>query len=851
MFLEFSGSEDRNKKGGGGEGIGINIGGGGDKKVSPKGKKEDPPSASLPQSTPGGMVAYVIGRERIFQPNTLWYGNLEVHYEVDSEIKTDDVPETIGIGGGGGGGGPGNVSTGKVTSPKVNETKTVSGYDLDVHLSVCLGPDVHLLSVYEDNERVWDGHTSGARTPIDTISGKLIEKLVFYDGRNNQVLGAEIAGINPPNYVGIAMVICLAINNTDTFPQLSFEVARYPDHLNLGPGVNHNDDYDVNPMTAAYDIITNPWGGGAVSTGRIDEVSFTAAAVRLAEEGIFISIINQNPGTTPRQILDMIEDQIFGYIFEDPEDGLIKCRLIRWDLYDFDNAIRINESNISELRDLSKGSWVGAATKSVASFTSRENNYSEDIVMAQSPMVAGDTKSVEPARYSYPMAMTSEVAAKCLARDMIIFNQPTWSCEVQSNRVLANALPGDLVLLSWEEYQLEDIPFYVNKRSDVAGDVAIVTTLSELINFRDTVLFAFPETSLFDPPNTEPTSPISAQVISAPYWIQTRIYDDELYNKKIDICTPIYLVEPFNSIQTAFDVRMLNFPDQASPPVGEQPVVNRAALYSSVGQLADPITSLDGFANGIMASLTISGVLRETYMKTVGHGGVRRGEIFMFVDDEIMAFEMCDNLGAGVWELTNIHRGLLDTAPADHAAGTKIYITNGNWEDRIGMSFDIVPEYIPLFKFCSIVPDDKQKDEGLTYSDWEPDDRINRPLRPMAIEINGNRSATPFNCTASDNLVITWKTRSRNKIRKVPIFSDDTHEPEYYNNGSTQKHRVWITDSGGTDYNLGTTTDSPVDPDTLNVTVPATALGPGTLWVEAYNNWGASIQAEHYPINIT
>lgn len=813
------------------------------KRVTVQGDPGEPPSMGVPTSNPGGVVPYIIGRQRIFQPNTLWYGNLAVHTSVESEITSRTVEQVDD------GGAPANQPVTTIT-----ETEYVSGYDLDIHVALCLGPDVHLIGIYEDNNRIWQGDASGARTIIDAISGDAVHKAIFYDGRFNQnVGGGGEMTINAPGYVGVACVNLLEVNVLEVCPALSFEVTRTPNPLGLSNADNVNADGDVNPMTALADVIINKWGGAGTATNRIDNVSLTAAAVRLAAEGIFCSIINLEGGTSTISVIQEIEQLISGFIFEDPADGLIKCRLVRWDLYDFNNAILLNESNVSELRDFQKQSWVDAATKSVAQFTNREVEYTQDIVMAQSPMVSGSSREIEPATYAYPIAMSVDVASKCLARDMILYNQPSWAGEVQCSRVLADALPGDLVLFSWAEYNIENLPMIVNDRSDIAGDVAIVASISELINVNDTVLFAVPEPSLFNPPEKDPATPLSAKVMSAPYFIQVNAgYDDRIWTKRTQVCTPLYLVEAYNSIQSSFDVRMLNYPDQPSPPVGDQPTINREALYASVGQLPDPITALDGWISGKINSLFINGVIRKNYLKSKGLAGVQAGEIFLIIDDEIMSFEACENQGSGIWELTNVWRGLLDTAPAAHSAGSKVYVINNNWTDRIGMSFDIEPDYIPHLRFCSRTPDDKQVNEGLDYSDWTPDGRVNRPLRPVEIKLNGTRSTSSFPTTAGASITVSWKNRNRKSLKKIPILTDASQGLEDYDNGSSQGHRVYLVDSAASEYDLGTAPASPSGTTSKTVAVPSgVALGAGYIKVVAENTWGQSIQAEHYPILIS
>lgn len=816
------------------------------KKVTVQGDPGAPPKVGNPLSQSGIMVPYLIGRQRIFQPNAVWYGNLDLMYETETEVISREVNEVQD---------DGETALQPVTT--IQETNYISGYRLDVHLGLCLGPDVHLREIYLDGAKKWQGDASGARTVIS--SGAISDDdfwadFIFYNGRFNQTFnGGEIVGVNPPGYVGIAMLSISGANATDVFPQISVELERHPNPLVLSGANNVDANGDINPMTAAADVITNTWGGASVGIGYVDEVTFTAAAVRLAAEGNFISIYNQEVSSAA-EILEEIENQCLCKFHQDPETQIIRVQLIRYDLYDFDTCLRVTDSNMSVLRDFVKSSWAGAASRSAASFTNRSKDYDEDLLVALSPNVSGSSRDEETARYDYPLSMNATVASKCLARDMIIMNQPTWSGEIQGNRQMADLVPGDCFLLTSPEYNVEDLPCVVNTRSDIAQDVGVLISFEEIVNPNGTVLYAIPEPSLFVPVDKSPQSPTEAMVISAPYWIQVWAgYTDRIWTKRIKVCTPLYLVEAYNRTQVSFDVRMLNYPNIESATVGQMPTINRAALYASVGQLVSEIDEIDGWAKGIISSLNINGVVRPQYIKPTGTEGVREGSIWAFIEDEILSFEFAEDIGGGVWTLENVHRGLLDTAPAYHPAGTKVWIINGNWTDRIGMSFDIEPDFIPELLFCSVTVNEKQKDEGLLYTDWTPDGRVNKPLRPVATKIDASRgTGSPVNLARSSTHDVGWKTRSRNKIKKVALFADAAHPPEVANNGTWQTHDVYLVDSADVEWDLGGTTPSPADANLLNVTIPAgAAVGVGYIYVQAVGAFGKAIQAEHFAVNIT
>lgn len=815
------------------------------KKRSPK----EPPSAAYPQANTGTIIPYILGRQRVFDPKVLWFGNLQAKEKSTKKIKGAIVQEFDDQG-----------FPVETPTQSVEETTRVVGWRLDVHLGVCLGPNVHLLNIFIDNSKKWEGDASGARTVIGSSSvndNDFWADFIFYDGRYNQNFsgGAEIVGITPPNYVGVSIVSISGANATDVFPAIAFEVGVWPNPLTLAEEDNVSDKGDLNAITCAYDLIVNSWGGSGVSADNIDAVTFTAAATRIAEEGIFISIYNEEIGKQTDLLRD-IEDMCMCKFYEDMDDGKIKVRLIRYDMFDPDAADNLifDASNVSRMGSLAKESWVEATNKSVGFFVNREKNYNDDMIMAQTPMVTGSVRGSRVAEYDYPLCNDPEVTGKAFSRDIIMYNQPSWHGEFQCNRDGADLTVGQVFVLNWPENNVVGVPMYVVARRDIPNDVGVMVEFEELIDINGDVLFAVPEPSLFVPVDKNASSPVAAKVISSPYWVQSIIgYTDRGWDRRIRICTPIYLVEPYNKSQKSFDVKLLNYPNMESANLGDEPVINEEALYASTGQLVVAMSRTDGFSNGIISSILINGVVISRYLKSVDLEGVRDGSLFMFIDDEVLSFEGCVDQGGGVWELTNVHRGLMDTAPAAHNIGAKCWIVNGNWEDRIGMSFDVEPEYIPEFLFASRTPTGVQEDDGLLYTGWSPDERINKPLRPVATTLNGSRgSGSAVNVARSANVTVGWKTRSRNTTKKVAVFATGAATPEVAADGTWQTHRVYLTDSAATTHNLGATTSASANPNELAVTIPSgAATGAGYIWVQAQGKFGNAIQAERYPVNIT
>lgn len=806
-------------------------------KVTVYGTPDEPPAVALPTSQTGILVPYIIGRQRVSSPNVIWYGNLQPRWKERKETFTESITEYVNPG-------FGEIGYNQTTITETTViTKYIDGYNLDMQMGICLGPDVHLREIFLENVSIWSGNAGPAKTQINFSGNNFLRKdLFFYGGSFTQEPDDHLESVidtGVPGYVGLAYVVVRDIDATGSFPTLAFEVERFPNPLGLTDDQNRMGD-DINLATAVYDVINNAWGAGGVSSLKIDLDSFTEAALTLRSEGNACSIYTQNPGQT-LGTLRVLEEQADGTIFSDPSTDTIKFRLFRKNFYVVEDLPLFDESNVISVREFSKPAWESVVTKMQATYTSRKGNYSQASITALNPVANSGDLVENVASGSYPCSMTSDNTSKLVSRDLSYVGQPLPSMSIVANRKASELLPGDAIRFSWNEWGIENYMFGVTSRRVTEDkDNQVILSLKPLVDSISTVVFAPDEDSLFDSPNPQPNTPDQAEVFSAPYWISARSGYGPAFNAEITRAKPMFFVDRFNSYQTVYDVYVDNFPDQG------QVLLEENKNYCTWGLLANPITLAEGFSTGIIPTVDIASVTDDRGMVDVGNSGVRQGRIFVFIDDEIMSFEASDFLGSNTWRLTNVHRGLLDTAPQVHAAGARVLILNGDWTQVSTYLFQQPSGYTPTFRFVpKSLKGTGDVSTGLTYNDWEPDDRLDRPLRPHDTKINGSRSTSATNLTRGATANITWKARSRSRLQTVALQLDAADTVE-----SDQVHRVFIRDSADVVWDCGVTSGGS-DDNAKTITVPAgAAAGAGELWVQTETALNVSLFHEELLVNL-
>lgn len=773
-------------------------------------------SGNIPGSSIGSIVAQVLGRKRVPNANTIWTGNLrpikKVTYNTvitTEEIEVDGYVETI-------------------TTETTTITTTIEGYLCDIHMGICLGPEVVLKGIYVDNLRIWSGSIGPARTEaaigtnLTFLSGATI---VFSGGAFDQAPEPLVAMADYPGYVGIATILLKDVRVDLPMGNISFEVVRVPNPLALPDGVNRNGD-DLNTASAMVEVMTNEWGYGSIDIADVDVDNFTEAAEKLDTEGNFCAVkLDSESGIA--SVLSILQDQANAIVFQNPKTAKMQIALVRPDEISYGSALKLGPRNIIDLTEYRKSGWPDTVETLRGMFTSRDANYNETpVFMQNAASLSQSGRGKRTATIYYPFSPTRELTAALLARDMQQMAVPLYSFSVTTNREAAELLPGDVTVVTWPKYDLLNVPMLVAKVRKQDINYNTVSLGLRQLKLPDTAGYGIggdPYDPGFD---LDPKTPLACKILTAPYYMARQRNGINGYSLA-PVNFPIILPTPGNDYQSDFDVIIEN-----APGVPGDVTVSESCLYPTVGQLLVGISRFDGFATGIIPSLTIHDVINPLNLSQIDEDGVRAGELLAFIGDEIVSFEDATDDGGNTWTLTNVHRGLLDTVAADHAINAEIHIISGGGFTQVvkarfpypvGWTPDwvIIPNTLTQFG---------TKDIGFSTSSWAPDGvRTLSPPRPHNTKVDAQpRSSTPVTIVSGDSCTVDWFSRTRLAFG-VTLQLDPAESPEIKGTDS-QTHRVILVDSLGVEHDCGT---AAWGIDTLTFSVPAAAPGEGSIFVQA------------------
>lgn len=272
----------------------------------------------------------------------------------------------------------------------------------------------------------------------------------------------------------------LGVTSTDTWIRLSGEYTA---------GV------DMNPAHMIRECLTDPVWGMGYNEDDIDDVSFTASANALFDEGMGMSLLWDRQMPIEQFVQEIIK-HINATLYvgrRGDAAGKFVLKLIRAD-YDVEALPVFDESNIEKMEGF-KRVEIGELTNSVTV------NYWESVTgktastTAQDPALVQQQGAVINTTMQYPGFTNADMANRIALRDLQSLSTPLASCTVYTNTDAKELNIGDTIAVSWEDYGLILLPMRIT--SMVLGDGK--TNKIKMVLTQDT--FALPQQGVIVPPD--------------------------------------------------------------------------------------------------------------------------------------------------------------------------------------------------------------------------------------------------------------------------------------------------------------------------------------------------------------
>jgi hypothetical protein len=467
-----------------------------------------------------------------------------------------------------------------------------------------------------------------------------------------------------PAYRGMCYAVFkqLYMGTSSYLKPLAFVVRRCPNPFGQDSSVA-NIGGDANGALAVYDLLTSVDYGLGIPTARIDSTSFANAAATLGTEALGISM-QFDTQSSADQLIGEILRHIDGLLYTDPATGLWTIILARGG-YDATTLPLLTVDNVLTTPDFSRGSWSETTNLVTIKFLSRSNNFNTRVVRAYDAANVAVTGEVRPQTIDFNGIGSEAAAALTATRVLKTLSYPLSKIKIVTNRSAWAFRPGGLFRFTWVPLGIVNQVFRITRigYGELTEGKISIDAVEDIFGI-NSVAFVAPPSSGWINPVGSPLANFYERLAEVPLHILLTTATTAstaaalIYVMSMAAENPGTTAKVFDIWRDDgsgyFDTAVLG----SFCPVG---------LLSAIYPAITPATDPTGFI------LSATGGVDLVLLASCSSAELSQGKNLCMIDDEIMAWQNVAVHTDGTVTISGILRGLMDTVPAAHAAGAKVW----------------------------------------------------------------------------------------------------------------------------------------------------------------------------------
>ncbi len=637
----------------------------------------------------------------------------------------------------------------------------ISGYwyGLSMHMALCHGPVDAITEVMVGDKTAWSGEISGNETVSisnrslfggEEREGGVDGALTVMMGATDQPANAYLAGKTGQaiGYRGVASVLwqgLVAAMNPYIKPW-RFRVKRIPSAWNPSYADIAG---DANPAHILRECLTNrDWGMGYPEAD-IDEESFTRAARTLYDEGFGLSLLWSEETSIEDFVLSILR-HIDGTLYVHPNTGFFMLVLARDD-YDPESLMVLSPGNVIVMEEFSRRGWGELVNQVTVQY--RDGATDKDASVTIQDIAAIEMQGgVVAHTVRYPGISKAHLALRVAQRELRQLSSNLARLRLVANRQASKLAIGACFKLVWPEYGIDGAVFRIARidYGDYADGRVRIEAVEDVF-YLPTAAYAAPPPSGWTDPVSAP-APCPAQLLyEVPYWqvVKDLVGESPTLLSEIDANEGLVAAlgsrpSPDAFAYTAYEWRA--YPYDRWESAGSGAFAPTALIVGAMPQAAEDV--------------------EVTLSNAVDFGRVTAYDWLAVVDEEWMWVTGVDPDAGRV----TLARGVLDTVPLAHAAGSRLWFVAPHYLETQYVYGDLAQVIL-----CPRTPKGElEKDRAATLM-CPIDRRFIRPYPPGSITLNGVRYPT----VVAKDITIAWAHRNRiNQTAEIVRQTDGNITPE-------------------------------------------------------------------------
>lgn len=582
-------------------------------------------------------------------------------------------------------------------------------------------------SIYIDAPECFGGEKKegGIKGTVDLCSGELSQ------GKNNHLM--ELLGSLIPAFRRVGSVV---------LRQVYLGTNPYLKHWTWET-VHITKDSDCNPMWYVekaevgtdsmngvhiiYDLLTTNINPKKVAKSLIDDDNFRACADTVYAEGIGISIKFQSSANIEDFVGEILK-HIDGVLRTDPATGKIQIKLLREDYDTDDLPVFSLESGIKSIETFKRQDISQVASKITLKYTDLENWTTATLSLTDDALRAQQGSATIDETITMTGITNETDAAKILARERKSMMVPLLAVELVCDTKADSLREGDPFILNLPDEGLHSVVMRLTgkKIGDMKkGQITILAT-QDVFGVEDAI-YTPPPRQLYESPVNAPVAAEHRLWNEAPYYFVAQELGDAAA-QAVD-STSAYLFSACESPTPdsySYELQTL----EAGKWVTQDTPVDFAPIGFTVFPVKQEVVSVIEFEN------------------TVDFDRIEVGDL-MKIGDEFVEVNSISG-----FSLT-VNRGMLDTVPVAHTAGTMCMVLSGYMgidETERTINQTITAKMLPLTGKGQLDVDNAPSDAHQITG------RMHKPYPPGNVTVNGEYFP---DAVVGDSVAIAWAHRDR------------------------------------------------------------------------------------------
>jgi hypothetical protein len=625
-------------------------------------------------------------------------------------------------------------------------------YNVGVQLGLCRGQINAVRKIWIGDTEVWSGTVQDGTAVVnkptlfggdDFGNGGMTGTFRIHSGSTTQAVNSYLTPFQSPQpaYRGLAYAVWEGgyVGNSTSMKPWKFELQRFPNGLALTGGKEIVNSWDANIMNVIYELMTDSrWGFGFPSSD-IDTAGFTTAAETLYTEGNGFSMILDKPmdaGT----FLKELERQMDGVVYLDQTTGKWKVNLARGG-YDVDAITQIvrADGDIVKVKDWNPGTWEALVNEVHVEFNDRQRDYQGTFAKGDNSAGIKVQGRVEPVSLKYPGVKDATLANQIACREVRTMSRPLAKCTLEVTREFWDLNPGDVFAWTDDVIGHTKLPMRATRidLGTLEKGTITVSAVQDIFSYASGFNGDPQDTGWSAPTQDVEEIPANRHVVfEAPYGLVRR---DTQFPNTLDRIWAGGRLEDAPAISAKIYER-----NSSGTPSGAYRMAGEVFGWLLIGKLKaamneddlNPSTTTDV---QLEADDDVHADLLAAFSDTTASDVGSNLQNLLLVDDEFFAPTTVTDQTTYI-DLETCYRGMLDTVPADHSVGTKVYLVfvGGNLSD------ETIPQTNNVdAQLRQVSRTDETTELEAATKQFQMDNRCRRPYPPVEMKINGTRYGTP------------------------------------------------------------------------------------------------------------